>query len=444
VRSWLVKAQVAGAAILLLTGVGLLLAPRLFRQPAAEPIPSKSRLLPDVGGRITRVVCSVNSARRAALRNADLVSNIVNSLPPRAKIVLLVNDREAFTVASNPWPDRVTFLELPSDKSFTIWPQDPFLVLRDKPTDQPGSQTHGRILVSRKFARADDRIMARAIAGEIDWPCEEATLDFEGGNLVADDRHVFIGGNTIHRNAVTKQLSEATIVQQFRQQLGLKVIVVGPVPQPIGHIDMMLTPLGNGQLALTDPGWGARLVEQQLAKAPQEVREFERQCEAMYFGDPRIQKLVDQQGKIVRPPEVVGGSARAIEHSREVAPLLDQLAEDLQAQGFEVHRVPSLFSPPRKPRGSDESREGKTHDDDADQNEVQVGYPSLTYNNVLLESVDRQPIVYLPQYGLPVLDDAARQQWRALGFEVHTVKGLAISAMYGGSLRCCVKVLTRE
>ena len=83
-RSWLVKAQVAGAAILLLTGVGLLLAPRLFRQPAAEPIPSKSRLLPDVGGRITRVVCSVNSARRAALRNADLVSNIVNSLPPRA------------------------------------------------------------------------------------------------------------------------------------------------------------------------------------------------------------------------------------------------------------------------------------------------------------------------------------------------------------------------
>jgi hypothetical protein len=41
------------------------------------------------------------------------------------------------------------------------------------------------------------------------------------------------------------------------------------------------------------------------------------------------------------------------------------------------------------------------------------------------------------------MDDGARQAWEALGFSVRPIDRLTISAMYGGALRCAVKVLAR-
>jgi hypothetical protein len=41
------------------------------------------------------------------------------------------------------------------------------------------------------------------------------------------------------------------------------------------------------------------------------------------------------------------------------------------------------------------------------------------------------------------MDEAARQAWEALGFSTQPIDGLTISAMYGGALRCAVKVLAR-
>lgn len=67
----------------------------------------------------------------------------------------------------------------------------------------------------------------------------------------------------------------------------------------------------------------------------------------------------------------------------------------------------------------------------------------LTYNNVLVESRAEGGRVYLPRYGWPALDNAARQTWEALGFMTRPIDGLTISAMYGGALRCAVKVLKR-
>ena len=68
----------------------------------------------------------------------------------------------------------------------------------------------------------------------------------------------------------------------------------------------------------------------------------------------------------------------------------------------------------------------------------------LTYNNVLLEAFGGTQTVYLPRYGLQALDDAARSAWTDAGFTPVAIDGLATSAMYGGALRCSVKVLARE
>ncbi len=72
-------------------------------------------------------------------------------------------------------------------------------------------------------------------------------------------------------------------------------------------------------------------------------------------------------------------------------------------------------------------------------------FPCLTYANVLLEQpTEGTWVVYLPQYGFDPLDRAARRTWEGLGCRVVAVEGLAASAMCGGSLRCCVKVLERS
>jgi len=63
---------------------------------------------------------------------------------------------------------------------------------------------------------------------------------------------------------------------------------------------------------------------------------------------------------------------------------------------------------------------------------------------VLLEMTDGRRTVYVPQYDWPDLDEAARTAWAKLGFEVRPIRGFAVSAMCGGSLRCCVKVLSRD
>jgi len=385
----------------------------------------RAGLLPDVGESPRMVTVVANSARRAMLRNADLIANLVNGLPDSTRFLVLTNDRAAFVVTGREQPERVRFLELPFTSPLTIWPQDPFLVLTD------GDETI--LLTSRKFERADDRLMAPAIAADRGYRLATSALSFEGGNIVADQERVFIGANTIRRNAIELGVGEVEVVLRFETELGRPVTVVGPTPQPVAHLDMMLTPLGDGRLAVADTGAGADLAERALVDDPDQVRSFESWCENHFFGRPAIRELDGLDGPI-RAPELEGGTARMIDSSRRIAPVLDGIASSLIGAGFRVERVPLLDGGPI--RGEHAAFEMRPT--------MRAAYPILTYNNVLLADTNGRRSVYLPRYGFDPLDRAAEQTWRSMGFEVHAIEGLAISAMYGGALRCTVKVLERS
>jgi hypothetical protein len=403
---------------LVLIGAGIWL---LLQQAVRTPL-----LLADSSGRMELVVLSVNSARSSTLRNAELTSRIVNTLPEHTRILILAPDREAFTVASNPWPERISFVDMPDNYALTIWPQDPFLVVQDE--DGP------RLLASPEFARAEDIEMAKVISDHLGLPLEYAPLNFEGGNIVADDKFVFIGANTIRLNAIQKNRPERAIAESFRDLLGKPVIVIGPTPQPVGHIDMMLTPLGERRLMLADPGWGARIAAQELADNPAAVAEFERNCELNFFGHNDITEVTSLDGAIIRPPPIVGTTKLAIAESQTIAASLDRVAQTLTELDFEVIRLPFLY---RLPPPNEGIAEGETITS-------QPGYPQLTYNNVLIDTVEDRRTVYLPAYGWAALDDAAARAWRSQGYRVVQIPGFTTNAMYGGALRCSVKVLGRD
>jgi hypothetical protein len=379
-----------------------------------------------VGARPKAAVISVTSARRAALRNAGLVTNIVNGLPRSLRFIVLTNDLAAFTVSRNDDPQRVRFIELPGESPITIWTQDPFLVV--KPAPATGRPT---LLRSRGFDRADDRLMAAAIADAGGYSVRDSELTFEGGNIVSDRQNILIGANTIRYNALELGTNEREVALRFERELGRPVLVLGPVPQPVSHIDMAVTPLGEGRVAVADAAWGAAIAEAQLEGDPDAVEEFERLCEKEFFGHPDIVGITSGAGGLERP-EVVGRTRAMIELSRERAPALDGLADALAKTGYAVERIPFLFGGPQL-SSDGESLSGRLGPD----------YPMLSYNNVLLEADVDGEVVYLPRYGWPAMDRAATRAWSEIGFEPRAIDGLTVSAMYGGALRCSVKVLER-
>lgn len=398
-------------------------------------------ILSDVGGRIEQVACLVNSARRSALRNAGAISSLVNALGPEVRVWILSNDRGAFRVVDSQPRHEVQWVDLPAESFFTIWPQDPFLVLENR---------RGRhvLLASAEFERADDQRIVEYLGKALGWPWRKSRLRFEGGNIVVGQEHVFVGAETIRWNAMKLGWSEVEVARAFERELGRTVLVLGPVPQPVGHIDMIVTPLSGRRLFVADAGWGAELAERELETNRAGVEAFERACEEYFFGDPGIQRLIDAEGQVIERPKVVGRTAEVIEQTRRRAGDLDRLAEELGKRGYRVLRVP-ILCPAEERIGAEEDQEenpaGQTsRGSESKTRRPRPSYPYLTYNNVLMERGEEGEVVYLPQYGWPAFDRAAVRAWEEAGFKVKKVGGLTISAMYGGSLRCCAKVLERS
>jgi hypothetical protein len=213
--------------------------------------------------------------------------------------------------------------------------------------------------------------------------------------------------------------------------MGRPVMIVGDGPQPIGHIDMILTPLGGKKIAVADSRWGAGIIAQELNDRPGTITRFERRCEKEFFGRAGIEDVPLNGGGSLNRPTIEGRTPAAVLFSEKVAIELDKIAEQLVAAGYDVVRIPALI--PDQTNYVDQNGHAAPQ------------YPFLTYNNVLLEQMDGQrAVVYLPQYGLSPMDVAAISCWENLGYEVRPVSGFAISSMYGGSLRCCTKVLLRR
>jgi hypothetical protein len=368
------------------------------------------------------VLTVIHSPSRSPLRNQDFVQSIAQGLGPDARLVLLAPPE--MILDPNPMPERLRFVPLPDAANVSIWPQDPFVVLRD----ESGA---GRLLAARDYGRVDDREMPGLVAAALGWPVTTSSLFFAGGNLLSDERHAFVAPDLIRTNAEQLDLSAADVVTRFEEELGRAVLVVGSSPQPVAHIDMVLTPLGRGRVALADPGQGAGLARRALAEQPAAVAAFERHAEDWFFGHPGLRSLTGPDGTVLHAPQIVGRTPDAIADSAAAAGAVDAIGAELERSGYSVLRIPLLMT--RLDRPEHLRRAGGN-----------PGYPMLTYNNVLVETAGGREIVYLPRYGFSALDDAAAGAWRAAGFEVRPIGGATTSAMYRGSLRCAVKVLTRS
>lgn len=236
-------------------------------------------------------------------------------------------------------------------------------------------------------------LMARTGQSEAARPLPWISLD--GGNVVSNHRTAFVGADSLRdtENLLKEYGSEQPSVSTLQAVLGKEVVVL---PQMTFHIDLACTPVGEEVVLVADPAWGRKLLE----AVPVDQRASLGQSMARAAG--------------LEGEELLG---RYLENPVP-ATAFDETAEQLKDLGYQVIRVPYLPAPQR------------------DQ-------PILSYNNVLIEEYADVKQVFLPQYGCPPLDQAARKIYEELGYTVVPVEMAEISRKQG-ALRCSALPTERE
>ncbi len=210
----------------------------------------------------------------------------------------------------------------------------------------------------------------------------DSSLQIEGGNVVSNGRHVFVGANVIDENGVA---SEEELADELGVIAGREILLVGDRhgEVPWCHIDMYLTPIGDNTILVASP----------------------RMAEMIRLGH------CDGDMDCVDKTWFESCSTDSFQQC------LDDVAKQMQRNGYQVLRLPAVVNASE--------------------------YAMVTYNNVIVDYRGGVRTVYMPTYGFPVLDSMAAAIYRSLGFEVKTVD---VSQIYlrGGAVRCLTNVTERH
>jgi len=262
----------------------------------------------------------------------------------------------------------------------TTWSRDRFAALA-------GDHGDGAVLapprVETAFAsRAGDMRSPDAVArARYGAPARTSRVVFEGGDLAASRGVVFVGAEILTRSRGRARVDRAAVDAELRRHLDQRLVWLGDSPGevPHHHVMMYMVPLDDHTVLVGDPRAGAALAAREPAAAGLHL------------------------------DEDLDGHARRFDH----------VADLLAARGFTVERIPVV---------------------------VLAGAGSYaTYTNALFDrepGPGDRPVVYLPTYGLPLLDDAAAARYRELGYLVHPID---VSGIYqqNGSIGCLVNVVAR-
>lgn len=196
----------------------------------------------------------------------------------------------------------------------------------------------------------------------------------QGGDVIVTERGVIMSVPSFVGTARRTGARIHEIVRELEALFGRNLVIVGrrgrtPLPP---HVDVYIANAGGGRLLVADP------------------------------------RLLPLRGEREDLGEL-GVFSRA--DNLATAEALDRVAEQLDAAGFEVGRIPGLFASRPLPG--------------------QYAATVLTYANVLREG----GTVFVPAYGLPAHDRAGREAWERLGFRAVSIRARA-SVRNGGAVRC--------
>jgi hypothetical protein len=271
-----------------------------------SPLPAGTALVRDDGGEIKAVFICFDSAW--ATNVSLLFTELFKKLPADVQIQVGCTDTASIEHFEREWglAERSRGREvilLNASRPLTMWARDRQLALQ-------GPQGKTRVsLLPRPLDVDKVKFRERAIPklrlarGLVDR-VGQIPFRLEGGNVVANGRHVFIGNNVLEQNE--EELPDDTaLCQELQSLFGRELLLVrdyaGKVPHE--HLDMYFTALDSHNVLLADLAEGSALLEGQDGRKP--------------LASVNVNPAKQRQ--------------------------LQEIAELLRKQGYTVHRIPAVF-----------------------------------------------------------------------------------------------------
>jgi hypothetical protein len=347
-------------------------------------IPDGGVLIPDSAGRISELLLSYDPELAGELE--PLYRDLFAQLGPRVHVRVICPypaDGLAFAQRWQPaaTADERTVEVVAVGMPVTIWSRDRCIARQSRSLRQRANvfvPAHSQEYYGEQH---NDRMVhgLLSLAGLLPG-LYSSPLHLEGGNVVSNRRHAFIGANVLIENTDLRRAR--TLRPELRRLLGKPHLLVGDGGVPWCHVDMYLTPLGDRTVLVASTTLGNQLLR-----------------DAAQAGDPRAVRWLCE-----------------IDESPATAERFDGVARQVTSRGYRVTRVPALV-----------------HD---------LGDWMVTYNNVLLDERDGARHALVPHYGVALLDDAGQAAYAAQGFHTAGVDVSRIYT-FGGALRCVANVTAR-
>lgn len=307
------------------------------------------------------------------------------------------------------WDKEIKSLKEKGILSFRRWAQDPFLVLQ-----APGWTV---LLDSLHNRRLCDFFLPLEIAQQAgpEFLVRPTRLYLEGGNVLRGRRAAFIGQDLVQQNMSRLGHSEAEVLQEFQETLGVEAVL----PVGLGHSVPRLQVEGG------EPGEGGQTwqplfhIDIFLSLGGMDA---ERGEEIVFLARPRLcAALLQAAGR----PKVLASEAEP-----HADGLFEAVGQQLSAAGFRVIDLPIFF----------------------------YDRATFSWNNGLVEVYGDHKRVYLPSYRCDHDPEQLNPSFEILEAQVEAIyagQGFTVTwfrngrfwrtlARHGGSLHCAVKVMARR
>ncbi len=404
---------------------------RAFEATVKRPVPAQPRIVSSAHGTIRHILLCYPSYAGGDDVYRDVFVDLFRQLPDSVELTIVAHSSVVADLEQTADAERAgahtTIVEAPNYLSYTVWAEDPYVVVEDVGGDEPR-----RFLVEPfTFPRVGDSVVADLVAEASNVQSMQSPLFFQGGNVLIGDDFVLIGVDYLYETLDT--------FLRYRPVLGM------PEDRGEAHdfiVDLFRETFDRDREILF-AGTRLRVPE----KKTREVRiDGDDWTEVLHAGTGHHQPIfhIDMflslagRGESGKYRVLVGSPAAAdrlldrpsVPHG--LNELFDDVARQLETQGFEVIRNPLPL----------------TFLDDPDAKERFWYF--ATSNNCLVQIDDEGSHVWLPTYGhgawsdLEVTDEANREIWEDLGFTVHQLADFNVFAQNLGSVHCIKKYLARS
>lgn len=344
--------------------------------------PASGAILSECDGHFRELVIQYEPSAR------DIVSrpyaDYLGALEDDVTVYAICPNRAAFDeLAAFVGPIHCKLLPIIVNHPMTTWSRDRWVALA------PASPKSVTTLLSQPEevsagiwpARAGDEKISADIARALPSSVfsRRAAFYFDGGDFLADSETIFVAPRVLLRNVQRTEFSKEGFVRDVASALKRRVVLFDEAPDH--HAAMFMASVGNKTVLVGDPSLGRGLLP-----------------------DPVPADF----------PELPGGP----DFTSRTQHLFDAVANQCAQAGYRVVRVPTI-----------PAADGRSY---------------LTYVNCLIDRQGDRRIVYLPFYrGASALNNAAREVWENLGFEIRPVDCTTTYRQFG-CLHCLVNVLTRQ